>query len=50
MNLGLFQLADFLVESVLAAGAAMFSQRQFFRCFGFVSLRDIVEVTADGAF
>lgn len=35
---------------VLAAGAAVFGEYQFFRRLGFVSLGDVVEVAANSAF
>jgi len=38
------------MSSVLAAGAAVLGERQFFRGFGLVSLGEVIEVTADGAF
>ena len=47
---GLFQLTDLFVEGVLAAGAAVFGECQFFRCLGLVAFRKVVEVGADGAF
>jgi len=45
----LFQLGDFLVLCVFATGATMFGQNEFLRGVGFVSFRDVVEVTALGA-
>ncbi len=47
---GLFQLGDFLMESMLAAGAAVLGERQLFRGLGLVAFREVVEVAADGAF
>ena len=38
------------MQCVLAAGAAVFGEVQFLGSFGLVSLGDVVEVTANGAF
>lgn len=47
---GLFQLRDLFMRRVLAAGAAVLGERQFFRGLGLVAFRNVVEVAADGAF
>jgi len=45
----LFELTNFLVLGVLAAGAAVFGENEFFRSVGLISFGDIVEVPAFGA-
>jgi hypothetical protein len=46
----LFQLRNFLVEGMFPASAAVFGQVQLLGSFGLVSLGDVVEVAANGAF